>query len=84
MLACLGKRNSNRILVFVNSSLTSNFVVDGSGNVVSPTDESSSQNVQAEEVQAPPESKDLNENVVEAPTANAGNKEVGIQTFSWS
>lgn len=41
-----------------------------------PANEDNSQVIPTEEVLALPESKDQNENVVETPTANAGDKEV--------
>ncbi len=54
-------------------------MIDAPSDVASPNNESSSQDIPAQEVQAPPEPKDLNENVVEAPTAYTGNTEVGIE-----
>ena len=43
--------------------------------------ENISQEVSGKEVQAPPESKDQNENVVEVSTAHAENKKVGSKRF---
>jgi hypothetical protein len=54
------------------------FFIGEPSKAVSPTNENSSQDICGKEVQALPESKDQNENVVEPPTAYTGNKEVSI------
>ena len=55
--------------------------VDEAKEAMSTVNENSSQGVSGKEVQAPPNSKDQNENVVETSTAQVENKEVGIGRF---
>ena len=57
------------------------FVLDEAKEAISAVNGNISQEVSGKEVQAPPESKDQNENVVEASTVHVENKKVGSKRF---
>lgn len=55
--------------------------IDEAKEAMSTVNGNSSQEIPGKEVQAPPECKDQNENVVETSTAQVENKEVSIERF---